>query len=170
MMNDLSPDLETLFKKVRLLALDVDGVLTDGGVYILEDGQEFRRFDIKDGAGLKAVQQAGIPVIVISSGACRSIHHRCQRLGITEVHTQVVEKLPLLQTICHKYEVRLEEVCYVGDDLVDLAIMSAVGVACAPADAIAPIQAIATYITRRPGGYGAVRELCDLLLGMQNKQ
>ncbi|MFZ5877785.1 MAG: KdsC family phosphatase, partial [Chloroflexota bacterium] len=90
-------------RKVRLLALDSDGVLTDGGVYILEDGGEFRRFDIHDGAGLKAVMQAGVRVAVISSGRSPVVQHRCKQLGIPDVYVGVDDKLDCLNAVCAKY-------------------------------------------------------------------
>lgn len=153
--------------KVRLLALDSDGVLTDGGVYILEDGGEFRRFHIHDGAGLKAVMQAGIRVAVISSGRSHVVQHRCRQLGIPDVYVGVEDKLDCLNAVCAKYGIELRNVCYMGDDLVDLPVLEAVGFACAPADAILSVQEAAAYVTQRAGGHGAVRELCDLLLRRQ---
>jgi 3-deoxy-D-manno-octulosonate 8-phosphate phosphatase (KDO 8-P phosphatase) len=155
-------------RRVRLLALDVDGVLTDGGVYLFEDGREFRRFNIKDGAGLKALHDANVPVAILSSGACRAIYHRAQRLGITEVHVEIAEKLPLLKTICRKYEIELHEVCYMGDDIADQDIMMTVGLPCAPSDALPAVKACAKYVTHQAGGFGAVRELCDLILEVQD--
>lgn len=162
-----SQDVQAKMRKVRLLALDSDGVLTDGGVYILEDGGEFRRFDIHDGAGLKAVMQAGVRVAVISSGRSPVVQHRCKQLGIPDVYVGVDDKLDCLNAVCAKYGIELREVCYMGDDLVDLPVLKAVGLPCAPADAIPSVLEAAACVTQRAGGHGAVRELCDLLLREQ---
>lgn len=151
-------------RNVRLLALDVDGVLTDGGVYIGDDGHEFRRFDIKDGLGLKQVMEHGINVALISSASCNAVRHRAKMLGIREVHLNVVNKMTVLSELCIRLKVKLNEVCYIGDDLVDLEIIRSVDLACAPADAVTIIRQAVTYITQASGGRGAVREVCDLLL------
>lgn len=161
-MNILSPDLKDKIKGIKLLAMDVDGVLTDGGVYILEDGREFRRFDIKDGLGIKQVKDKGIRIAVISSSICPAVEHRMQKLGVQEVHLGVQDKLHRLREICTKLAIDLGEVCYIGDDLADLAVMNAVGLPCAPADATQSVKKISLYIANSQGGKGAVREICDL--------
>jgi len=147
---------------IKLLAIDVDGVLTDGGVYIANDGGEYRRFNIKDGLGLKRAMEAGIKVAIISSGACESILHRARQLGINEVHIGVANKLDVLKSICSAKQISLDEVCYIGDDLPDLPVMQAVGLACAPADAAEEVKLAALFVTEALGGYGAVREICNL--------
>lgn len=152
------------FNNIRLFALDVDGVLTDGGVYISEDGWEFRRYSIKDGLGLKQVQAAGIRVVIISSSSCKTVVYRMQTLGISDVHLSVVDKREMLQGICSALGIALENVCYIGDDLPDLPAMEMVGLPCAPADAVEAVKNCAVFITQRPGGHGAVREVCDLIL------
>lgn len=159
-----NPELGKRLRQVRLLALDVDGVLTDGGVYIGEDGHELRRFDIKDGLGLKRVMAAGIIVAIISSSPVAAVAYRAQRLGIEEVHLGITDKLLTLREICERYAVALEQVCYVGDDLVDLPVLEAVGLPCATADAVNQVRQVALYVTQARGGYGAVREICDLLI------
>lgn len=151
-------------RRIKLLAMDIDGVLTDGGVYVFEDGKEIRRFDIKDGLGLKKVMAEGIQVIWLSSGVCEAALHRATVLGIDEVHLGVADKIDLLEGICDKYGVSLDNVAYIGDDLTDVAVLQRVGLACAPVDAVESINQIVQYITKARGGYGAVREVCDLLI------
>jgi 3-deoxy-D-manno-octulosonate 8-phosphate phosphatase (KDO 8-P phosphatase) len=164
-MAETLPDRVTdVLVQVRLLVLDSDGVLTDGGVYITDDGREFRRFDIKDGLGLKRVMAAGIHVAVISSSSTEAVRHRCARLGITEVYLGVSDKSEGLSALCARLDIPLDHVAYMGDDLADLAAMKAVGLPCAPADAVEAIRAVARLVTVRPGGHGAVRELCDVLV------
>lgn len=161
-----SPEWRAWFQRIRLLALDSDGVLTDGGVYVDEDGCQFRRFDIKDGAGLKMVMDAGIGVVVISSSPNSAVLHRCQQLGIKEVHVGVTDKLSCLRAICEQCGVGLAEVSYLGDDLVDLPVLKAVGLSCAPADAIGLVQEQVHLVLSKRGGHGAVREICDLLVSV----
>ena len=162
-MTELSPDLRKKFAQVRLLAMDVDGVLTDGGVYTLEDGREFRRFNIKDGLGIKMVMQQGVRVAIISSNSCQAITYRAHQLGVTEVFIGVEEKLPVLQEICRRVGIGLEDVCYIGDDLPDLRILEQAGLACAPANAVTEVLKKVDYITHEPGGFGSVREVCELI-------
>lgn len=163
-MQTIDPQLQERLKEVRLLASDVDGVLTDGGVCVLEDGTEFRRFDIKDGLGLKQVMRSGRQVALISSSTSTPVLQRASRLGITEVFLGTEDKLEKLREICERLNIELSQVCYIGDDLPDLGILREVGVACAPIDAHAAVLAEVQYVTQARGGYGAVREICDLIL------
>jgi len=163
-MPKISTDLHDRLSHVRLLAMDVDGVLTDGGVYILESGEEFRRFDIKDGLGLKRVIATGIHIVWISAGKCESVRKRATNLGIMHVYLGIDEKMSILEHFCQNKAIRLDSVAYIGDDLTDLQVLQSVGVAFAPADAINQIKEIANYVTSRRGGCGAVREVCDILL------
>lgn len=156
-------------RRVRLLAMDSDGVLTDGGVYVFEDGQEFRRFDIKDGLGIKRVMAAGIPVAIISASVSTAVEHRVRKLGINEIHLGVRDKRAALVEICARLDVALDEVAYIGDDLPDLPILESVGWPCAPADAVPVVRAAARRVTLNPGGYGAVREICDWVLEAHNR-
>lgn len=152
------------FRQVKLMAMDVDGVLTDGGVYVLEDGTEMRRFDIKDGLGMKRVMAAGVPVVWISAGKCEAVRHRARRLGIEEVYLGAEDKFELLASICLNKGISLEDTLYIGDDLTDLEVLERVGLPCAPADAVEEISVKVRYVTRARGGRGAIREICDLLL------
>lgn len=149
---------------VRLLALDSDGVLTNGGVYMFDDGREFRRFNIKDGLGIKQVMAAGITVAIISSASSQAVQHRARQLGVGYVYVGVGNKLELLRSLCHNLHIALEHVAYMGDDLADLAVMQHVGLPCAPADAVRQVRETAAFVSSCGGGYGAVRELCDYLL------
>ena len=163
-MKPISTKLRDKFKKVRLLALDVDGVLTDGGVYIGDEGSEFRRFDIKDGQGLKRAMEAGIRVTILSSSPCPSVLHRAKQLGIIDVFIDVKDKLECLKDLCQQYNITLDEVCFIGDDLADQEVMKTIGLPCTPADAIEKVKGIAAYVAKQSGGHGAVREVCDRLL------
>ncbi len=168
-MTELTPELRDKFRRVKMLAMDVDGVLTDGGVYVFEDGREFRRFDIKDGLGIKRLVDAGIVVAVISSSSCQAVVHRLKKLGVTEIHLGVEDKAACLKEICARYQIELADVAYIGDDLADLAVIKEVGLACGPADAAEEMRGFLNIITIAYGGRGAVRRVCDLIWGTQGE-
>lgn len=154
--------------QVKLLALDVDGVLTDGGLYYTESGEELKRFNIKDGQGIKLAMQSGIEVAIITAKSSLSTLHRAKDLGITHTYLGVEDKLSTLEKLCEKLTLSLPQVAYVGDDINDLAVMQAVGCPLTVADAVSVNQACALYVTKLPGGQGAVREICDILVHVQN--
>jgi len=156
-----------ILNTIRLVVFDSDGVLTDGGVYMAEDGREFRRFHILDGLGIKRLMQAGIEVAVISSARCESIVCRMRQLGVERVHIGVEEKLRCLENICQSLGIGLSETAYMGDDLPDLPVMKKVAFACTPANGIDEVKAISQYICKNSGGHGAVREFCEYLLGQR---
>lgn len=159
----MTEELRHKAAQIRLLALDVDGVLTDGGVYVLEDGQQFRRFDIKDGLGLKRLMATGVHVALISASDVTCVRSRAEALGITEVHLACGDKLAQLREISGRLGISLEQVAYVGDDLTDIPVLAAVGLPCSPADAADEVLSMSSLITSRAGGHGAVREVCDLV-------
>ena len=149
---------------IKMLIFDSDGVLTDGGVYIDEEGHEMRRFSIKDGAGIKRLQASGIVIAVISSSSASPVTHRAQRLGITEVFVGVGDKVRVAESLLRKYDLTWEQTGFVGDDLADLALLRKVGLAIVVADAVPEAQAIATFKLARDGGQGAIRELSNLFV------
>jgi 3-deoxy-D-manno-octulosonate 8-phosphate phosphatase (KDO 8-P phosphatase) len=160
----LPTHLRERLQQVKLLALDVDGVLTDGGLYYTEHGEELKKFNVKDGQGLQLLRQAGIEVAIISSGASSATLHRARSLGLTHVFIAVESKLMTLRALCHDLGIDLSQVAYVGDDVNDLSIMQAVGCPLTVADAMPPNRACAVYVTHAAGGQGAVREICELML------
>ena len=150
--------------KIKLLLLDVDGVMTDGRIIYFNDGGEAKAFDVKDGHGLKLIQRAGIRVGIITGRQSEVVARRAAELGIEIVYQGAKDKLkPFLEII---KELGLEpfEVAYVGDDVVDLPVMRQVGFSATVADAVDDIKPYVDLVTSRPGGRGAVREVCDLLL------
>ncbi|MFE4107086.1 KdsC family phosphatase [Almyronema epifaneia] len=157
-------ELRDRLSGVRLLALDVDGILTDGGLYYTDAGEELKKFNVKDGQGLQLVKQAGVEVALISASASTATLHRAKKLGIEHVYIGISPKLPILEQLCHKLSISLKQVAYAGDDVKDLPVMQAVGCPLTVADAMPANQAAAIYITQRGGGQAAVREICDLLL------
>lgn len=152
------------FKKLKLLLLDVDGVMTDGRIIYDNDGNEIKAFDVKDGHGLKLVQRAGIQVGIITGRQSTIVDRRAAELGIELVYQGAKDKRLPFRKILQKLALEPGEVAYAGDDLVDLPVMRQVGFAATVADAMDEVKAAAHLVTRRAGGRGAVREICDHLL------
>ncbi len=155
--------LQARLSEVKLLALDVDGVLTDGGLYYSNTGEELKKFNVKDGQGIKLVMQAGIEVAIISANNSAATLYRAKKLGIQRAFVGIDNKLATLQQICAELNLSLAQVAYVGDDINDLPILQSVGCPLTVADAIPENQAHAVYVTELKGGQGAVREICNLL-------
>lgn len=153
----------------RLLALDVDGVLTDNRVTIHSDGSESKGYFIPDGAGIRRLLDSGIAVVWISGRPSQSTDLRAAELRITDLHTGVRDKGECLQEILEKLKISAEETIYVGDDLIDLPAFAVAGVSVAPADATPEVLAAADLITPQKGGYGAVRQVCDWILALSDR-
>ena len=151
-------------KGVKLLSLDVDGVLTDGGLYYTDDGQQLRKFNVKDGMGLQRVQAVGVEVAVISAAKAPAILRRGESLGLRHVLVDRDDKLAALLEVCGELGIDLADAAHMGDDLNDLAVLEAVGLPLSVADAVPETRAAAAYVTERRGGDGAVREICDLMV------
>lgn len=155
--------------RVRMLVLDVDGVLTDGRVMYDDEGREIKSFDVKDGHGLRLLMRAGIEVVLLSGRPSGAVEYRAQELGIREVFLACTDKGAVLQELLRRKGLSPQEVCCVGDDLVDLPLFQEVGLAVAVANAAPELKARAHYVTNRPGGRGAVREVCELILKAQGR-
>jgi 3-deoxy-D-manno-octulosonate 8-phosphate phosphatase (KDO 8-P phosphatase) len=153
--------------RIRLAVFDVDGVLTDGRLYFDEQGREYKGFHARDGHGLKMLQSTGVDTAVISGRKSESVARRMENLGIRWVFQGIEDKLPVLLKICEEQALLADQVAYVGDDLLDLAAMSRVGLSIAVADAHFSLLGVAHWRTRQCGGAGAVREVCDLLMHAQ---
>jgi len=149
---------------IRLLILDVDGVMTDGRLWFGPDGEALKVFHVRDGAGIKAVRQAGIEVAIVSGRRSVMVERRAQELGIPHVLQGVDDKATALATLMSALGCPAEQIACLGDDTPDLAIMTRVALPIAVADAHPTVQAAARLVTRSAGGQGAVREVCDLLI------
>lgn len=152
---------------IRLLGLDVDGVMTDGRLYYHDDGNETKAFDVRDGHGIKMLQGAGMIIALISGRDCPCVEKRAADLKISHVAQGIRDKVEVLDRILSEEGLTRDEAAFVGDDVVDLPVMSVVGLAVAVADASEYLREAAHYITVAPGGRGAVREVAELLLGVQ---
>lgn len=156
-----------LLRKLRALVLDVDGVLTDGGMYYGPTGEGLKRFHVKDGLGLRLIGEAGIEVALISGENSEILKRRAEKLRIENVFVGVEDKLRTLQAFTDSRRISLEEVAYVGDDLNDLPALRAVALPIAVADAVPQVLKAAAWVTSRRGGDGAVREVCDRILSVR---
>ena len=156
-------------KSIKILILDVDGVLTDGRVIYTDSGEEIKRFDVRDGHGLKLLMRSGIEVILLTGRESKVVLHRARDLGIEHVYQKALNKIEVYKTILAQRNLEDKEVGFVGDDLVDLPVLRKVGFSAAVPDAVPEVKEIVDYITTKKGGEGAVREICELLLKAQNK-
>jgi len=150
--------------RIRLLVLDVDGVLTDGGLVYGPSGEDTKRFHVHDGLALVAARKAGLQVAVLSSRASAAVTRRMAELGVAEVHQGVADKAPALEALRERLGLKAAEVAMMGDDLPDLAAMGRAGLALAPANAVAEVKRAADWVARRRAGEGAVREAVEMLL------
>jgi len=166
-MQRVNAEVRTRIEKIRLLGLDVDGVMTDGRLYYHDDGTESKAFDVRDGHGIKMLQKVGVEVFLISGRNSPMVDKRAMDLGISEVTQGVRDKVPVLDRIASQKGFTLDQIAFVGDDLVDLPVMQRVGLAVTVADASEHLFEKAHYVTLAPGGRGAVREVVELILGVQ---
>jgi 3-deoxy-D-manno-octulosonate 8-phosphate phosphatase (KDO 8-P phosphatase) len=157
--------------RVKLLVLDVDGVLTDGRIIMDHEGKEIKAFDVRDGHGIKLLREAGIEVAMLTGRSSSVVQRRADDLGIppSRVRQGVTDKVTAYQEIAREVGIGDEETCFVGDDLVDIPLLKRVGIPIVVADGTHEAKQVARYVTQAPGGRGAVREVCDLLLQAQGK-
>jgi len=153
-----------LAKEIRLLLLDVDGVLTDGSIVYGNSGMELKTFNIKDGFGIRLLREAGVEVGIITARRSEAVERRAQDLKLAHLYQGVGNKIEAFSEILAAQKLIPQQVAYMGDDWLDLPLLSRVGLAVTVADAVAEIKAVAHYVTRREGGKGAVRELCELII------
>ncbi len=165
----IEEELKACFKKVKLLLLDVDGVLTDGRIIYDSRGRDSKFFDVHDGLGVFVLHESGIKTILITAKSSKTISPRAKDMRVAEVFAGIFPKTAVLGKILKKYDVSLDEICFIGDDLVDLSLMRKVGLPVAVANASREIKDAALYITNRSGGRGAVREIAELILKSQGK-
>ncbi len=153
-----------ILKRLRLFATDVDGVMTDGGLYYSNSGEQAKKFNAWDGLGVALLRQAGLVTAVVTLDDTHLVPMRAAKLGIMEVHQGVADKLAVLNALSAKYGIGLEEIAYMGDDLNDIPALRAVGFSASPANGRAPVRDAVHYVCAARGGEGAVREVADLIL------
>jgi 3-deoxy-D-manno-octulosonate 8-phosphate phosphatase (KDO 8-P phosphatase) len=153
-----------LAKEIRLLLLDVDGILTDGSVVYAQSGSELKSFSTKDGFGIRLLQECGVEVGLITARSSEAVERRAENLKLAHVYQGVSSKIEVFARILAEQKLIPSQVAYMGDDWLDLPLLSRVGLAATVADAVAEVKAVVHFVTRREGGRGAVREVCDLII------
>lgn len=164
----MEPELIERIRKIKLLLSDVDGVLTDGGIIIDDNGIETKRFNVKDGHGIKLLQRAGIEVALLTGRMSKVVSYRAAELNITNVVQGAKDKKTAYKALREQTGFADEEIAYVGDDIVDIPILRRVGVAIAVEDAVDEVKAVADYVTSCSGGQGAIREVAECILKTQD--
>jgi 3-deoxy-D-manno-octulosonate 8-phosphate phosphatase (KDO 8-P phosphatase) len=154
-------------KLIRLMAFDVDGVMTDGGLYLSDSGEEFKRFNSLDGHGIKMLRASGVEVAIITGRTSRCVELRAQNLGIRHVYQGVERKLDAMVDLLNKLKLSRDAAAYMGDDVVDLCVMRHVGFSISVPESPQIVREHSDYVTQRAGGHGAVREACELIMSAQ---
>lgn len=152
---------------IRLFATDVDGVLTDAGMYYAESGDEWKKFNTRDGMGLKLLQKAGIITAIVTQERTKLVARRAEKLAIPELHQGVQDKLSLVCEMASRHGLTLSQVAYIGDDINDLETLKEVGFSATPADGMPKVAAVVDYVCQQKGGEGAVREIIEMILDAQ---
>ncbi|RKY40474.1 MAG: phenylphosphate carboxylase subunit delta [Candidatus Makaraimicrobium thalassicum] len=153
--------------KIKLLALDVDGVLTDGRIIYGNYGDELKNFDVNDGFGIFMVKRSGIKCVILTAKASPVVTKRAKELRIDRVYQDFHYKIKALEKIRKRFRVSDEEICFVGDEIIDIPVLKRVGLAVSPPNAAEEVKSCVHLITGKPGGCGAVREVCDFILRSQ---
>ncbi len=157
-------ELLEIAKNIKLLVVDVDGVLTDGGIILDNEDNEFKSFHVRDGHGIKMLMRAEIKIAMITGRYSKVVERRARELGITDVFQKCCDKRVAYRQLAEKYFLGDSEIAYIGDDIVDVPILKRSGLSVAVADADDEVKAVAMMVTKKGGGRGAVREVCDFLL------
>ncbi|MBH0191182.1 MAG: HAD hydrolase family protein [Nitrospira sp.] len=159
----------SLLRHIRLFATDVDGVLTDAGMYYSESGDEWKKFNTRDGMGIKLLQRAGLITAIVTQERTRLVARRAEKLAIPELHQGVMDKLSVIRDIAARHGISLDQVAYIGDDVNDIEALKAVGLSASPADGLPEVVRVVKYLCQKKGGEGAVRELAEMILKAQGQ-
>lgn len=151
-------------KNIELVIFDVDGVMTDGSLFMGDKGEEYKAFNSHDGHGMRMLQEGGVQAAIITGRSSQVVKHRMKDLGVTHIYQGYRDKRPAFEALLEKVNLEMSQIAYVGDDVVDLPIMSRVGLAIAVQDAHPFVKQHAHWVTTRRGGRGAVRDICELML------
>lgn len=154
-------------KLIRLMTFDVDGVMTDGGLFLSDSGEEMKRFNSLDGHGIKMLRASGVEVAIITGRTSRCVELRAQNLGIEHVYQGVERKLDAMVDLLNKLKLSRDAAAYMGDDVVDLCVMRHVGLSISVPESPQVVREHSDYVTQRSGGHGAVREACEFIMSAQ---
>lgn len=157
-------ELNKAASKIKVAIFDVDGVMTDGGMILDEEGKEYKVFNAKDGQGLVMLNRAGVKTVIITAKESYMVQKRFTALGFTRIYQGQRNKETALDEVVDDYELKFDEVSYMGDDLPDLCVLRKVGLPACPNDAVSEVVKVSRFVSSKDGGRGAVRELCDLIL------
>ncbi|HNS56925.1 MAG TPA: HAD family hydrolase [Smithellaceae bacterium] len=165
----MKKSLREKLQHIKILIMDVDGVMTDGRIIINDDGRETKNFDVRDGHGIKLVQRYGIEVALLTGRQSEVVKHRANELGITEVHQKIFNKKEVFVEILQKNNLNANQAAFIGDDIIDIPVLKEAGFSATVADAIDIVKKTVDYVTKKKGGRGAVREVCEMLLQAQGR-
>jgi 3-deoxy-D-manno-octulosonate 8-phosphate phosphatase (KDO 8-P phosphatase) len=167
MIDGYSPELIEQAKKIKILVLDVDGVLTDGRIIYGSYGDELKNFDVNDGLGMYLIRRSGIKCVILTAKGSRVVAKRAKELKVAKVYKDFHYKIVALRKIRKKFRVEDEEICFIGDDVIDIPVLKRIGLAVCPPNAMEDVKPFAHLITKKTGGRGAVREICDFIMKAQ---
>lgn len=165
----ITQDILGRAKRVRLVIFDIDGVMTDGRIIYSIYGDELKFFDVQDGFGITLLHRAGIKTVIITAKKSRIVKLRARDMKVARAYQGYIDKLVAFNKILKRFRVKPEEICFIGDDLIDISVLKRVGFAVAVPNAMDEVKAASHYTTSKMGGRGAVREICDLILKSQDK-
>lgn len=165
----IGQDILDRARRIRLLILDIDGVMTDGRIIYSIYGDELKFFDVQDGFGITLLNRAGIKSVIITAKKSRIVKLRARDMKVAKTYQGYIDKLVPFNRILKRFKVTPDEICFVGDDIIDISVLKRVGFAVAVPNAMDEVKAASHYITSKMGGRGAVREICDLILKSQGK-
>ena len=165
----IKKNIKEKLKRIKLLILDVDGVMTDGRIIMDNEGRETKNFNVRDGHGIKILQRYGIKVAILTGRQSKVVEYRAKDLEIDDIYQKVFNKKEIFQTILKKHKLSADAAAFMGDDIVDIPVLKSVGFSAAVADAIDVVKKSVDYVTKNKGGNGAVREVCEMILKAQDK-
>jgi 3-deoxy-D-manno-octulosonate 8-phosphate phosphatase (KDO 8-P phosphatase) len=165
----MKKDIKEKLKRIKLLILDVDGVMTDGRIIMDDEGHEIKNFNVRDGHGLKILQRYGIKVAILTGRQSKVVEHRAKDLEIKDVYQKVFNKKEVFEKILKKHKLSPNEAAFIGDDIVDIPVLRRVGFSIAVADAADVVKKSVDYVAKNRGGRGAIREVCEMILQAQDK-
>ncbi|MBR1618066.1 HAD hydrolase family protein [bacterium] len=157
-------EISEIAKNIKLVAFDVDGVMTDGSLTFLEDGREIKTYDAKDGLGVVMLGRSGVVTSIITARDNNAVKIRADIIEIKELYMGQKNKVQALEDLMQKYNLSFHEIAYMGDDLPDIGVLKLVGLKCCPKDAVSEVKKVCNFISEKGGGKGAVRELCDFIM------
>jgi 3-deoxy-D-manno-octulosonate 8-phosphate phosphatase (KDO 8-P phosphatase) len=165
----MKKSIKEKLKEIRLLVLDVDGVMTDGRIIMDDTGREIKNFNVRDGHGIKILQRCGVKVAILTGRKSKVVEHRANDLEIKDIYQKVYNKKEVFEKILIKHKLSADDVAFIGDDIVDVPVLKRVGFSVAVADALDVVKKSVDYVAKNKGGKGAVREICEMILKAQGK-